>query len=131
MADGGIARNVVPASFSVNVNHRFPPDRTVEEAEVRLREVCAPADSIEITDAAPPGTIPEGNEHLDRLVAISGAQVTAKQAWTDVARLTQRGIPALNFGPGETALAHHADESVSVDALEISLDILQRFFRSA
>lgn len=123
-ARGGIAHNVIPASFQANVNHRFPPDRTLGEAEARLREVCAPADRVEVVDRAPPAPVPEENALLDRLVAVSRAPVTAKQAWTDAARLASRGIPAANYGPGEGAQAHRADESVALANLDESHRVL-------
>lgn len=124
-AEGGIARNVIPALFELNVNYRFPPSLTLEQAEERLRAVCAPADGIEIVDRAPAAPIPEGNVHLDRLMRVSGAARTAKQAWTDVARLARRGIGGVNYGPGETALAHRVDESVPIENLEIAFDALK------
>jgi len=127
-AQGGVASNVIPARFDVNVNYRFPPDMTLEQAESRLRQVVAAADEVEIVDRAAPAPVPEGNTHLDRLAAVSGAPVTGKQAWTDVARLSQRGIAAVNYGPGETALAHRADESVKAESLEIAVGALRRFF---
>ena len=126
-AAGGIARNVIPPSFEVNVNYRFPPNLTLEDAEARLREVAAPAAEVEIVDRAPAAPIPEGNPHLDRLIRVSGAVRTGKQAWTDVARLAARGIPAVNYGPGETALAHRVDESVPVASLDAAFRALQRF----
>ncbi len=129
-ARGGVARNVIPAAFEVNVNYRFPPNRTLEEAEERLREVAAAADTIEIIDRAPPAPIPEGNPHLERLATVSGAPRTAKQAWTDVARLTARGIPAVNYGPGETAEAHRSTESVATANLATAFTALQRFLTS-
>lgn len=125
-AAGGIARNVIPASFEVTVNHRFPPDRTLAEAEARLREVCAAADRVEIVDAAPAAPIPGGNPHLERLRGLVGV-VTAKTAWTDVARLAARGLDAVNYGPGEVARAHRADESASIGAMERSLAVLKEF----
>jgi succinyl-diaminopimelate desuccinylase len=125
-AHGGIASNVVPARFDVNLNYRFPPDVALEQAESRLREI-ATADEVKIVDRAPPAPIPEGNIHLDRLAAVSGAVVTGKQAWTDVARLAQRGIPAVNYGPGETALAHRVDESVPAESLVVAFEALRRF----
>lgn len=126
-AHGGLARNVIPASFEVNVNYRFPPNRTLEEAEERLRRVAAAADAIEIIDRAPPAPVPEGNPHLERLAASSDARRTAKQAWTDVARLAARGIPAVNYGPGETAEAHRATESVPIANLGRCFDALKAF----
>ena len=126
-ASGGVARNVIPALFTLNMNHRYPPDRSSEEAEQMLAEVCAAADRFEVVDSAPAGPIPTDNRHVDRLRASGVASVTAKTAWTDVARLTQRGISAVNFGPGEVALAHRADESVSIVALQTGWAILEQF----
>ena len=125
-AAGGVARNVIPAKFSLNLNHRFPPDRTVEQAEALVREVCAPADRVEIVDRAAAAPIPEGNPHLDRLKTLVPV-VSAKTAWTDVARLTERGLAAVNYGPGEVAMAHRADESVSIEGMESCLRVLRKF----
>jgi len=126
-AAGGIARNIIPASFEVNLNYRFAPNKTLAEAEATLREVTAAADRVEIVDRAAAGPVPQANPHLERLAALSGAPRTPKQAWTDVARLAQHGIPAVNYGPGETAQAHQAAESVSVDNLPVAFDALHRF----
>ncbi len=126
-AQGGVASNVIPARFDLNVNYRFPPDLTLEQAESRLLAATAAADEVEIVDRAAPAPIPEGNAHLERLSAVSGAVLTGKQAWTDVARLAQRGIPAVNYGPGETAEAHRADESVEAQNLEVAFAALRRF----
>ena len=127
MASGGVARNVIPARLDLNLNYRFPPDRTLAQAEARLREVAAPADLVEIVDRAPPAPIPESNDHLDRLTAVSGATRNGKQAWTDVARLAARGIPAVNYGPGETAEAHRSTESVAAASLRTAFDAMKRF----
>ena len=126
-AFGGIANNVLPARFTLNLNYRFPPIYDLDEAEARLREVASAADEILITDRASAGTIPEGNPHLDRLERLVGGAKTAKQGWTDVARLTGRGIPAVNYGPGEVAQAHQATESVPIENLTIVSDVLHEF----
>jgi succinyl-diaminopimelate desuccinylase len=125
VAEGGVANNVLPSRFVVNLNHRFPPDRTVVEAEARLLEVCAGADEITIVDRAPAAPIPAGSPHLDRLQGLVDV-VSAKTAWTDVARLTERGIPAVNYGPGEVAQAHTAGESASVPAMEKAFEVMKK-----
>jgi succinyl-diaminopimelate desuccinylase len=126
-ANGGIANNVVPSHFVLNLNYRFPPIYDLEAAEARLRRVAAAADEIVVTDRAAAGTVPEGNRHLARIERLVGGAKTAKQGWTDVARLTGRGIPAVNYGPGEVAQAHQATESVPIANLEVVFDVLQRF----
>ncbi len=125
-ASGGVARNVIPAKFTLNLNHRFPPDRTMEQAEALVRAACAPADRVEIVDRAPAAPIPEANPHLDRLKALVPV-VSAKTAWTDVARLTERGLAAVNYGPGEVTLAHRADESVAVATMEQCFSVMREF----
>ncbi len=126
-ASGGIANNVLPSRFTLNLNYRFPPIYDLEQAEARLRGVASAADEVVITDRASAGTVPEGNPHLDRLEELVGGAKTAKQGWTDVARLTGRGIPAVNYGPGEVAQAHQVTESVPIDNLEVVFDVLHDF----
>jgi succinyl-diaminopimelate desuccinylase len=123
-ASGGIANNVVPGRFDLNVNYRFAPDRSLDEAELVLRQVCDQADAIDITDRAPAAMPAADNPIFDALAKASGAPVTVKQGWTDVAQLAARGIPAVNFGPGETDLAHKPGESVLIDDLTWALDSL-------
>ena len=128
-ASGGIANNVIPPEFVINLNHRFPPIYSLEEAESRLREVASEADEVVIRDRAPAGAVPEGNYLVERLENIAGGTRKAKQGWTDVARLTARGIPAVNYGPGEVAQAHQVNESVPLENLERSLEVLSEFLR--
>jgi len=126
-ASGGIARNIVPPSFELNLNYRFAPDKTLDDAQARLREITAPADAVEIVDLAPAGPVPEGNPHFTRLASLSGAARTPKQAWTDVARLAEYGVPAVNYGPGETSQAHQVAESVALANLPLVFEALYQF----
>jgi succinyl-diaminopimelate desuccinylase len=117
-ASGGVANNVIPSRFDLNVNYRFSPDRTLEEAVERLRELCASADVFEVADSAP-AAYPEVSHPLFQVLAeTAAASVSHKQGWTDVAQLAARGIPAVNFGPGETALAHKPGESIDLTDLD-------------
>jgi succinyl-diaminopimelate desuccinylase len=126
-AGGGVANNVIPGSFEVNMNYRFGPQRSTESAEERILEITAAADSVDVFDVAPAAPIPKDHRLLDRLKTITGAEVTPKQAWTDVARLAQYGVPAVNYGPGETSQAHQVGESVPVANLDAAFVSLKRF----
>lgn len=123
-ASGGVANNIIPSRFDLNVNYRFSPDRSTEEAVDRLRSLCSSADSFEVIDSAP-AAYPHISHPLFQVLADSAdARIGHKQGWTDVAQLAQRGLPAVNFGPGETALAHKPGESVALDDLTWAYDAL-------
>jgi succinyl-diaminopimelate desuccinylase len=125
---GGIARNVVPDECVVEVNMRYAPGTSAEEAEARLRALCEPHGQLRIDGNAPSGAVPdEGNVLVSRLVAAGGLTVAPKQAWTPVAELAGVGVDAVNFGPGAPRFAHRRDEQVEVAALVESYTILERF----
>ena len=118
---GGVAGNVVPDECVVTINHRFAPDRSLEDAEKHLREVFDGFE-VTVTDGAPsarPGLAQPAAAAFVAAIA-SGARepgepaARAKLGWTDVARFSALGIPAVNFGPGEPSLAHTKDEYVEI-----------------
>ncbi|WP_037912907.1 succinyl-diaminopimelate desuccinylase [Actinacidiphila yeochonensis] len=117
MIEGGHAGNVIPDSCAVTVNYRFSPDQSEEQALARMHEVF---DGFEVvlTDSAP-GALP-GLSHpaAASFVEAIGTPPAAKEAWTDVARFTALGVPAVNYGPGEPTLAHTREENVEVAKIE-------------
>lgn len=132
LASGGRVRNVIPDRFEVNVNYRFAPGRSTAEAEADLRafvaEHAAGAEhEIVVTERAPSGRVVTDNAHLQRFLAQTGNVVTAKQAWTDVARFSDGGVDAVNFGPGCSAQAHQAGEYAEVALLRAAYDQLAIF----
>ena len=92
-----------------------------------MRKLVAGRAEIEITDLAPSGRVCADNALYQRLLAATGLPAASKQAWTDVARFSEAGVDAVNFGPGETAQAHQANESASVAALEVAFEKLSAF----
>lgn len=128
LARGGLAANIIPARFEVNLNYRFGPHRTIGEAEEEVRKVCGEADQVEIVDAAPSGRVVTDHPLVTQLAGAAGVGIGSKQGWTDVARLTARGIPSVNFGPGETSQAHTAAESMPLDHLPLVFNSLRKVF---
>ncbi|MEX0789385.1 MAG: M20/M25/M40 family metallo-hydrolase, partial [Actinomycetota bacterium] len=121
----GVADNVVPDRAVMRVNHRFAPDRTYEEAAAHLREVLAAADELNVVEhavAAPPGL---DHPLLQALLAEAGGSFTGKLGWTDVARFAARGIPAVNFGPGDPVVAHTREEHVTRSDLDRVYSVLR------
>ncbi|MDR0966234.1 MAG: succinyl-diaminopimelate desuccinylase [Myxococcales bacterium] len=128
LASGGSARNVIPERFELNLNFRFSPGRRVEEAMAEVERFVAGRARIEWIDRSPAGKVCAQNPLYQRLARVSGARQTPKQAWTDVARLAQVGIDAINYGPGLTSQAHQADEWVPIDAIARCYQALRAFF---
>jgi succinyl-diaminopimelate desuccinylase len=115
--DGGVAGNVVPDRCRVTVNHRFAPDRSEEEAVAFVRAFFAPY-AVEVVDSAPgalPGlSVPAAAAFVEAV----GGTANPKFGWTDVARFTGLGVPAVNFGPGDPVFAHKQDEHVPIAQIE-------------
>jgi len=122
------SRNVVPDALELNVNFRFAPGNTAERAEAELRALVGDDATVEITDSAPAGDVYADHPLVRDWIAREALPVLPKQAWTDVARFTTAGIPAVNFGPGETGQAHQANEWCSVESLEFCYGALRRWF---
>jgi succinyl-diaminopimelate desuccinylase len=126
--EGGRARNVVPDRCAVNVNFRFAPDKTLDDAAAELVALAARfGATAELTDLSPAAPSHAGDPLVRRLTERARAPIEPKQAWTDVARLAAAGVPAVNFGPGATAQAHQRGEWVEVDAIARCYDALARF----
>jgi succinyl-diaminopimelate desuccinylase len=127
---GGVAANVVPDRATVAINHRFAPDRDAAGAEAWLRELLEPlldvnlGDRITVTEAQPAAAPSLGHPVLKALLLASGAEPKAKLGWTDVAFFAERGIPAVNFGPGDSELAHTAGERLERATLNRTYRIL-------
>lgn len=119
---GGVAGNVVPDLAELTINHRFAPDRTVDEAVAEVEALVAPflddGDTVEVVDAAA-GAWPAVSDPLvASLVQRRGLEVRAKLGWTDASRFAAAGIPAANYGPGDATIAHTAGEYVDRADLE-------------
>jgi succinyl-diaminopimelate desuccinylase len=132
---GGVAGNVVPDSATVTVSHRFAPDHDGEQALAGLRGLLGGAfepalgDTLEVVDLAPAAAPGLDHPLLTRLLAATGAPPRAKLGWTDVAFFAERGVPAVNFGPGDPELAHRADEHVSRAELDKVRRVLGELIR--
>jgi succinyl-diaminopimelate desuccinylase len=113
---GGVAGNVIPDECRVTVNYRFAPDRSEAEALAHVREVFG-GYVVEQRDSAP-GALPGlARPAAAAFLTAVGAEPRPKFGWTDVARFTELGIPAVNYGPGASELAHTKDEYVEVAEL--------------
>ncbi|MEJ3405897.1 succinyl-diaminopimelate desuccinylase [Rathayibacter sp. YIM 133350] len=108
---GGVAGNVIPDEAALHVNYRFAPSRSVAEAIEHVRALFPGYEFVVLDEAE--GARPGLNAPLaQQFVASVGAAARPKYGWTDVARFSALGIPAVNYGPGDPLKAHADDERV-------------------
>lgn len=145
LISGGKGTNVIPDECRVHVNYRFAPDKNLAEAKALMMGADAGAElgngehvatggvfegyGIEMKDESPsarPGLSAPLAQELVRLVKERiGRDPLAKLGWTDVARFSQLGIPAVNLGAGDPLLAHKHDEQVPESDLTAMAAILE------
>ena len=123
---GGIAPNVLPDRVDATISYRYAPDRSAEEAEAELRRLAGDV-RLEVVGNSPAGRVAAAAPLVRRLVEAGELQVRGKQAWTNVADFTSRGVDAINLGPGDTATVHSAEERVEIAQLVRTYETLRRF----
>lgn len=116
LIDGGIATNVIPDQASITVNYRFAPSKSAADAEEHLRTVFAGFDFV-VTDSAEGARPGLDRPEAAAFVAATKTEARPKYGWTDVARFSSLGVPAVNFGPGDPSKAHADDEFVPVSEI--------------
>ncbi|WP_129898396.1 succinyl-diaminopimelate desuccinylase [Bifidobacterium pseudolongum] len=144
LISGGNGTNVIPSECRVHVNYRFAPDKTLAEAKALMIGEGAESElgngehpatggffhgfDIEMCDESPsarPGMSDPLVQSLVKLVEErTGRQPLAKLGWTDVARFSQLGVPAVNLGAGSPLLAHKNNEQVLNSDLTLMAGIL-------
>jgi succinyl-diaminopimelate desuccinylase len=120
LISGGKGTNIIPDECRVHVNYRFAPDKTLEQAEesmVGQTGLFAGFD-FEMKDESEPARPGMKTPMAESLAAFveekTGRKPLAKLGWTDVARFSRLGIPAVNFGAGDPLLAHKHEEQVTL-----------------
>ncbi|WP_129852642.1 succinyl-diaminopimelate desuccinylase [Bifidobacterium pseudolongum] len=144
LISGGNGTNVIPSECRVHVNYRFAPNKTLAEAKALMIGEGAESElgngehpatggffhgfDIEMRDESPsarPGMSDPLVQSLVKLVEErTGRQPLAKLGWTDVARFSQLGVPAVNLGAGSPLLAHKNNEQVPNSDLTLMAGIL-------
>ncbi|UBZ03894.1 succinyl-diaminopimelate desuccinylase [Bifidobacterium pseudolongum] len=144
LISGGNGTNVIPSECRVHVNYRFAPDKTLAEAKALMIGEGAESElgngehpatggffhgfDIEMRDESPsarPGMSDPLVQSLVKLVEErTGRQPLAKLGWTDVARFSILGVPAVNLGAGSPLLAHKSNEQVPNSDLTLMAGIL-------
>lgn len=149
LISGGKGTNVIPDECHVHVNYRFAPDKSLAEAKALMIGADAGAElgngehvatggvfegfGIEMKDESPsarPGLTSPLAQSLVKLVRErTGREPLAKLGWTDVARFSMLGIPAVNLGAGSPLLAHKHDEQLPESDLLLMANLLEDWLK--
>ena len=126
---GGVAGNVIPDECVVTVNYRFAPTLT-EDLAIRHVKAVFEGFDVRVVDVAG-GALP-GLAHpaAQAFLARTGSVPRPKFGWTDVARFSALGIPAVNYGPGDPSLAHTREEYVPIDQVLLTHQVLADWLRA-
>jgi succinyl-diaminopimelate desuccinylase len=116
MVSGGIASNVIPDQATITLNYRFAPSRSIEAATEYLRSLF-PESLVTVVDSAAGARPGMNSPEAQAFVEAIKTSVSPKYGWTDVARFSEMGIPAVNYGPGDPNKAHADDENVPVSQI--------------
>ncbi|MEJ5275911.1 MAG: M20 family metallopeptidase [Thermogemmata sp.] len=140
---GGVSPNTIPDFCRIEIDRRLIPGETVAEAEADLLAWLRHAVGTDVPftlqtahSPCPPLSPQASMEWVERFGQIIDAvvghhTVQAVPFGTDAATLSQAGIPAIVFGPGDIAQAHTRDEWIDLDQLEPAAEILYRFATQA
>ena len=120
--EGGVAFNVIPTRATLSFSLRPAPGASVEdllgEAERRVRAATSPHAIAWAVSIASPPLQPRDIAGFEPLLGARVADAVDLDYWTEASRLSERGIDAVVFGPGDVAQAHAADEYVEIAELE-------------
>jgi succinyl-diaminopimelate desuccinylase len=121
---GGVAGNVIPDECVVTVNYRFAPTLTPELAATHVHTIFEGFD-VRVVDAAA-GALPGLSQPAAKaFLEVTGSTPRPKFGWTDVARFTALGVPAVNFGPGDPSLAHTREEYVPTSQVRSTFEVMR------
>jgi succinyl-diaminopimelate desuccinylase len=129
LVSGGIATNVIPDQATLTVNYRFAPDKSIADATKVLQQVFVDTE-LKVVDAASGARAGLESAEAKSFVAAVKASVNPKYGWTDVARFSEMGIPAVNYGPGDPNKAHADDENLPVSQIYGCLSGLRNWLTS-
>jgi acetylornithine deacetylase/succinyl-diaminopimelate desuccinylase-like protein len=128
---GGSGVNIVPAHCEIQVDRRLISGETGEAVASALRRELAaiPAEVEMLGPGCAPLRTDPGNPFVVALAAATGRPdaLTTASWFCDAAVLAEHGIPAVAFGPGDSAQAHTPDEFVELEQVETAARILERF----
>ncbi len=136
---GGLSVNTVPDRCTIEIDRRFLPGETPEQAREDVLKYLESREEIDFPmEHDAPFLVGHGladalNGDLAGLLARVAESTPARGQrvgvpyGTDAAVISRAGIPAVVFGPGSIAQAHTADEWIELEEVRRASEILYEF----
>ncbi|WP_029631577.1 M20 family metallopeptidase [Zavarzinella formosa] len=132
--EGGVSVNTVPDSCVIEIDRRLIPGESGQGAREhfinRVRELTTVPFVCDPLWMACPALDPSNSDTVRQLLgqaidAVEGShEVLAVPFGTDASTVTNAGIPAVVFGPGDIRQAHTKDEWIELAQIERAAEIL-------
>jgi acetylornithine deacetylase len=136
---GGTGWSTYPERTQLQLERRTLPGESAAQVREELDALCAELAGehaafrahVHTHTVQPPNDVdvesPVVQALRDALLAHGlAAPIEGLSCWTDAALLTEAGIPAVCFGPGDIARAHGAEEWVDEHEVHAAADVLER-----
>ena len=138
--EGGIAPNVVPAKCVADLDMRFLPGDSRDAIVDKINAICRGVENdipgarfeLAVKMSDEPIELPESHPLIRAIIEETEAVLGFRpecggMSGSTVAKFTmKRGIPSVNFAPGDGDVAHMSNEWVSIDALVSFAHVLTR-----
>ncbi|MBC8089204.1 MAG: ArgE/DapE family deacylase [Phycisphaerae bacterium] len=139
LIEGGTGWSTYPESCTLRIERRTVPGETGESVKAEFEALCRelhnsrPSFQTTVTlELFQPASDLAADAQLTVAVATAlekenlPAPIEGLSCWTDAALFNEAGIPALCFGPGDIALAHSAEEWVTLEHIHHATAVLER-----
>ena len=136
---GGVSPNTVPDSCRIDIDRRLIPGEVPAKAVADLDAFLRSYPGLDVPFVSNPPRLacpPLNPANAGELVARLGSaiervagkkDVVGVPFGTDASTISEAGIPAVVFGPGDINQAHTKDEWIDLEQLEPASEILFRF----
>ena len=130
---GGAKANIVPESCEVEIDRRITRKETIQEAVKQLKEAVkksGPASELVVIDSRPPLDNPLDSPIIEMIQNITKAKVLGESGYTEAGYFRQKlGIDCVVCGPGDSKLAHVANEWISVKMVQQASQVYEKLIR--
>jgi acetylornithine deacetylase len=143
MIEGGTGWSTYPETCTLRIERRTVPGETGESVRAEIQTLCdqlkserSSFNATVMLELYQPASDLAVDAPLTRAVVSAleseklPTTVEGLSCWTDAALFNEAGIPALCFGPGDIALAHSAEEWVTLDDIQHATAVLESVCRS-